>query len=94
VATAVAWAADRSLLVTRPCFLALARAAASPLRPTGVVLVQEPCRAIGVADVEASLGVPVLARVRCTDHVARAVDAGLLAAHLPRTLRDDVDGLA
>ena len=33
---------------------------------------------------------PVAARVRVTDTVARAVDAGLLASHLPRTLVRDL----
>ena len=79
-------AAHRSLLVLRPCYLGLRRAVASPLRPTGVVLVREPRRALGRADVEAVLGVPVLAQVDLDPEVARVVDAGLLGARLPRTL--------
>jgi MinD-like ATPase involved in chromosome partitioning or flagellar assembly len=77
---------DRSLLVTRPCFVALRRALAAPLRPTGVVLVDEPSRSLTRADVEAALGVPVVAVVQVDPAVARAVDAGLLASRLPRTL--------
>jgi hypothetical protein len=79
-------AAHRSLLVLRPCYLALRRAVASPLRPTGVVLVREPRRALRRADVEAVLGAPVVAQVELDPDVARVVDAGLLGARLPRTL--------
>jgi hypothetical protein len=86
VAATVASAADRSLLVMRPCFLALRRAIAAPMRPSGVVLVAEPQRALGSGDVEAVLGVPVLAEVPHDPSIARAVDAGLLATRLPRVL--------
>jgi Flp pilus assembly CpaE family ATPase len=79
--------ATPSLLVVRPCYLALRRAANHPLRPDGVVLVTEPGRALTRADVEAVLGVPVLASVPVEPVIARAVDAGLLAARLPRPLR-------
>jgi hypothetical protein len=87
---AVAAAADRALLVLRPCFLAVQRAAASSVRATGLVLVDEPGRVLDGRDVEAVLGVPVVARVRMTEHVARAVDAGLLAARLPKSLSEDL----
>ncbi len=86
VALAVAAAATRSLLVTRPCYLSLRRAVAAPLRPSGVVVVREPGRALSRADVEDVLGVPVRAEVLVDPAVARAVDAGLLASRLPRTL--------
>ena len=75
-----------SLLVLRPCYLALRRAVRAPLRPSGVVLVQEAGRAIGKRDVEEVLGVPVRAVVDLDPAVARAVDAGLLACRLPRGL--------
>jgi hypothetical protein len=90
VASILAAGATRSLLVVRPCFLALHRAAAAPIRPTGVVLLREEGRAIAPADVEHALGVPVVANVRVTDQIARSVDAGLLRAHLPRTLAKDL----
>ena len=81
-----------SLLVTRPCFIALRRALSLPVRPTGVVLVEEEGRALGRTDVEDVLGVPVVARVAIDASIARAVDAGLLASRLPaplgRSLRD------
>jgi MinD-like ATPase involved in chromosome partitioning or flagellar assembly len=78
--------ARHALLVTRPCFLALRRLTASPGRPTGVVLVVEPGRALGRSDVEEVAGAPVLAEVAFDPAVARAVDAGLLASRLPRVL--------
>jgi hypothetical protein len=86
VAWAVAAGADHSLLVIRPCYLALRRALDVPLRPSGVVLVTEPGRALGRSDVEAVLGVPVCSEVPWEPAIARAVDAGLLASRLPRAL--------
>ncbi len=79
-------AAEQSLLVTRPCFIALRRAQQLSIRPTGIVLVDEPGRALTSSDVEHALGVPVVAEVRLDPAVARAVDAGLLVARLPRSL--------
>jgi len=87
---AVAAHADHSLLVVRPCYLALRRAALAPIRPTGVVLVAEAGRALTASDVEQLLGVPVQATVSVTAQVARAVDAGLLASRLPRTLEREL----
>jgi MinD-like ATPase involved in chromosome partitioning or flagellar assembly len=85
-ARAVAAAASASLLVVRPCYVALRRALAAPLRPSGVVLVSEPGRALGRRDVEDVLGVPVRAEIDVEPAVARAVDAGLLSSRLPRSL--------
>jgi hypothetical protein len=89
---ALAAAAGQSLLVLRPCYLALRRAVASPLRPSGVVLIEEDGRAISKRDVEAALGVPVRAVVAHDKRIARAVDAGLLSSRVPmllqRSLRD------
>ena len=79
-------AAQQSLLVTRPCFMAIRRAQQLSIRPTGIVLVDEPGRALTASDVEHALGVPVVAEVRLDPAVARAVDAGLLIARLPRSL--------
>jgi cellulose biosynthesis protein BcsQ len=80
---AVAAAATRSLLVARPCYLGLRRALAAPLRPSGVVLVREPDRALDADDVGAVLGVPVRAVVPYDRRIARAVDAGLLVDRIP-----------
>jgi hypothetical protein len=78
--------ADRSLLVTRPCYLSLRRAVRSTVRPTGVILVDEPGRGLAQRDVEHALGVPVEAVVSLDPTVSRAVDAGLLASRLPRVM--------
>ena len=86
VAQTLAAEASLSLLVVRPCYLALRRALAAPFRPSGVVLVEERGRALTRADVEGVLGVPVRAVVEVDSTVARAVDAGLLAGRLPAGL--------
>jgi hypothetical protein len=86
-ALAIAASASVSLLVLRPCYLALRRAAAFPLRPSGVVLVQDVDRRLTSDDVEAVLGVPVRAVVDVDPAVAIAVDSGSLADRLPRRLQ-------
>jgi len=78
--------ADRSLLVTRACYLSLRRAVASSARPTGIILVDEPGRGLTRSDIEQVLGVPVEAVVSLDPSVSRAVDAGLLASRLPRMM--------
>ena len=83
---AVAASARRSLLVIRPCFMALRRAMQAPLRPSGVVVVHEPGRALTTADIQQVVQAPVLAEVVLDPAVARAVDAGMLAGRLPRSL--------
>ena len=82
-----AWirSADRRLLVTRPCYLALRRTTITP-RPTAVVLIDEERRALNQTDTEAVLGLPVTATVSYSPTIARAVDAGLLTTRLPREL--------
>ena len=93
-AATLAAAADTSLLVTRPCFLALRRAIAAPVRPSGIVLVVEDGRALAATDVEGALGVPVCAQVVVTPQVARAVDAGILCSRLPRSLERELRDVA
>jgi hypothetical protein len=93
-ALTLAAGATRSLLVTRPCFLSLRRAATSPLRPPGVVLVTEPGRSLGRTDVERAVGAPVVAEVAVDPQVARAVDAGLLHHRVPRGLAKDLASAA
>jgi hypothetical protein len=82
-------AADVAVVVVRGCYLALRRAVASPQLPStsGAVLVEEPCRALGRAEVTDVLAVPVLAQVPVRPSVARVVDAGVLAARPPDVLR-------
>ena len=87
VAVAIVGGAQRSVLVIRPCYLALRRAMASPLRPSEVVVVREPGRSLSRHDIESALGAPVRAEIEADPAVARAVDAGLLMARrLPRSL--------
>ena len=82
----LAAASTLSLLVIRPCYLALRRALAAPARPSGVVVVEEPKRSLDAVDIEDVLGVPVQAIVPWSPDIARAVDAGLLGSRLPRPL--------
>jgi len=89
-ALTIAASATRCLLVTRACFLALHRALTLPLRPSGIVLLTEPGRALGRIDVERTIGAPVVAEVAVDPQVSRAVDAGLLTTRLPRSLARDV----
>jgi MinD-like ATPase involved in chromosome partitioning or flagellar assembly len=86
-ARTIAASASVSLLVLRPCYLALRRAAAFPLRPSGVVLVQDDGRTLTPADIEAVLDVPVRAVVAVDPAIAVAVDTGSLADRLPRRLQ-------
>ncbi len=81
---------DRSLLVTRACYLALRRLVALTARPDGVVLVEEPGRALRRDDVERTVGAPVVATVAVDPVVARAVDAGLLTGRLPRLVEREL----
>lgn len=85
---------DRSLLVTRACYLALRRVVSSPIRPTGIILVNEVGRALREVDVEAAVGAPIVASVSLDPQIARCVDAGLMAARLPRMIRRDLDSAA
>jgi hypothetical protein len=86
VATTLIGAARRSILVIRPCYMALHRARQAPVRPSGLVVVQEPGRVLTTADVQQVVKVPVLAEVVLDPAVARTVDAGMLAGRLPRSL--------
>lgn len=85
-ARVLAASAGVSLLVVRPCYLALRRVVASRVRPTAVVVVSEPWRALTSTDVADVVGAPVVAEIAVEGSVARSVDAGLLATRLPRLL--------
>ena len=83
--------AGTSLMVLRPCYLALRRAvgvgAGGGAGADGIILVVEPGRSLDRRDVADLLDVPVVATVEVDPAVARSVDAGLLARRLPRTLQ-------
>jgi hypothetical protein len=85
--------ADRTLLITRPCYLAIEAARSGP-RPSGIVLIDEPGRALRPADVERAIGAPVVAELLVDPMVARAVDAGLLTSRLPRPFRRRLEDAA
>ena len=73
------------VLVVRPCYLAVRRAAAVPYTPDHIVLVRERLRSLTSDDVERALALPVTT----VDHdpvIARAIDAGLLVTHAHRHL--------
>ncbi len=90
---AVAAASTESLLVLRPCFLGLRRASLCTSAPTGVVLVAEPGRSLGRADVERVTSVRVLGEVPLDPAIARAVDCGILSARVPGSLRRAIAGV-
>jgi hypothetical protein len=87
VGRTVARAADRSILVTRACYLAVRRQQSLDLAPTEVALVREGQRALGPADLGAAIGAPIRTTVPVDPAVSRAVDAGLLRSRLPRALQ-------
>jgi len=83
----VAAEAEQSLLVMRTCYIALRRAMALPLRPSGVVLLEEVGRMVDQQSVEEALGVPVVARIDWDQSIGKAVDIGLLSCRFPSKLR-------
>ncbi|MCB0995808.1 MAG: hypothetical protein KDB21_11990 [Acidimicrobiales bacterium] len=84
-------AARRSLLVVRPCYLGLRRAAHCPARPHGLIVISDPGRALRAADAAEVVGVPVALELTVDPGVARMVDAGLAAARSPRGLERVLD---
>lgn len=93
VARAFAAEADRSLLVVRACVVGVNRALAAPVRPSGVVVVRDPGRALATVEVAAAVGAPVAAELAVDPTVGRAVDAGLVRSRLPRSFAGAVRSL-
>lgn len=75
----------RRVWVLRPCYLALRCAMACSRRPDSIIVVREPQRALNILDIEAALGITVEATIDIDPAIARMVDAGLLAAPVPRS---------
>ena len=94
VVHAAVHAAPRSILVVRPCYLALRAAARAQHRIDGVVMVAESGRSLGRTDIESVLHAPVLAEVPVVPQIARLVDAGLLASRVPHDSRALLDLVA
>jgi cellulose biosynthesis protein BcsQ len=85
--------AQRSLLVIRPCYLALRRAAAFGDTTSDLIVVAEPGRCLSRVDIERALGAHVVAELPWDPGVARSVDAGLLQSRLPLSLSRPLDRL-
>ena len=85
--------ADQSLLMVKSCFLAVRGAVGTTLRVDGVVVFGDEERRISDHDIAAALGYPVRATMLRQPGVARAVDAGLLAARLPRSFTRSLEAL-
>ena len=82
-------------LVTRACYLSLRRATRLTVAPTGIVVVDEPGRALRHRDIEASVRAPIIATIPWDIRVARSVDAGLLGGRrLPRGVHRSLRGVA
>lgn len=78
--------ASTSWLVLRPCYLALRRAVNTKLRVDGVILVNEPGRALSKRDVASVLSAPIVADLELDPRLARVIDAGLLTTRLPASM--------
>ena len=72
--------ADQTLAITRPCYLALIRAARTGFIPDGIIVVRDHQRALRPSDIERALNAPIAAIIDLDPDVARTVDAGLLVA--------------
>lgn len=84
---------DHRWVVTRACYLSLRRAGESVVRPTGVVVVEEPGRQLKRREIEHAWGTPVVLSVAHDPAIARAVDAGLVSTSLPRSTRRALNAL-
>lgn len=79
--------ADHNYLVTRECYVALRRAVAADVKPTGIVIIQEPGRALTATDVSRVIGAPVVKQIPFDPAIARSIDAGLMVTKLPQNGR-------
>jgi len=78
--------ADVSLCVIRPCHLSLLRAHQSPIRPTGLIIIEEPNRRVAAEDAMRLLDAPIVARIPWDVSIGRAVDAGVMVRAMPKVL--------
>lgn len=74
------------LLVTKACYLSLRAIVKANTKPDGVILIKEEGRALTSQDVASAIGSPIWGTVPHDPQIARTVDAGLMAARLPRAL--------
>lgn len=94
VAQALIDGADRSLLVTRQCYLAVRRAIASPRAATGVVVMHERHRTLTLRDIEVALDLPVVATLNITAEMAGVLDSGTVQHRMPTYVRRALRGVA
>ncbi len=85
---------DHRLLVIRGCYLALRKATASDIKPTGIILISEPQRSLGLRDIEDVLGVPVIGTIPFAPAVSRTVDAGLFPMRMPPSMQVPIKNIA
>lgn len=93
IAALISSESTRSLLVLRPCYLAVRRAVSLPARVDGIVVVREEGRSLSNADIESATGQRVLTEVAVDPTIARAIDAGLMNTRMPRPLRRSLRAL-
>lgn len=74
---------DATYLVTQACYLAIRRVVHSGEQYDGIILINQPGRALGENDVARAIGAPVVATIAHDPSIARLVDAGLLAGRPP-----------
>ena len=79
---------DESVLVTRNCYLALRRSVNLANRPTKMVVVSEPGRALTTSDCEWAVDAKAVTTVHVDPDIARAVDAGMLTEVPNKVLRN------
>lgn len=86
---AISDASGYRLLVTRGCYMALRRAVHEEAvkHIDGIILVEEPGRALGRREVADVIGKPIVATIPVKDTICRAIDAGVLVHRLPDDLR-------
>jgi len=76
----------RVLLVMRNCYLALRRTLHLTYRPDGIVLINEPGRALSARDITECTGAPIAAQMELDPAIARIVDSGILTVRAPRSI--------
>jgi hypothetical protein len=77
----------KRFFVTKACYLSLRRYIKQAYEADALVLITEENRALRAPDVEAAAARKVEVNLPYDPQIARTVDAGLMAARLPRSLR-------